>query len=117
MQDEIKRILNMVQEGKLSAEEGAKLIEALKEKTAERVKGKYFRIKVESEGDRVNIKLPLTLMKFATKFIPKDKGFVEIGGKKLDISLDEVIEALLEKPDEIVSVESEDGTIVKIWIE
>ncbi len=118
MSEEIKKVLKMVEEGRISSEEGTKLIEAIKEKQEKKsLKGKYLRIYVEDDEDRVNIKIPLALAKWITKFIPEKKGTVKIGEREVDMPIDDVIEALIEQPDELVSVESEDGSKVIIRIE
>jgi DUF4097 and DUF4098 domain-containing protein YvlB len=85
MSEERMRILNMVAEGKITAEEAEKLLEALSgghENTAvgasetTRAKPKFLRILVEPKeghgserrhGDKVNIKIPIMLIKAGMK--------------------------------------------------
>ena len=87
MNEERKRILEMLSEGKINTEEAEKLLSALS-KDNETVSGdmgkepkyKYLRVMVEpgpgSENqDKVNIRIPLKLIRAGLKlasFIPKD---------------------------------------------
>ena len=77
------RILKMVQEGKLTPEEAAKLLEALESTTpaapaAVEKAGKlrFIRVRVQEGNGRknVNITLPIALANLAMKFVP------EVGG-------------------------------------
>jgi len=120
--EDIKRILEMVSEGKITAEEGARLIEALesgdKSSTAgaRAGKAKFIRIKVNtSDGDSVNVNVPLALARIALRFVPKEAR-AELQEK--DIDLDEVVEAILNGAEgNIVDVKSSDGDIVQIYVE
>lgn len=85
MSDERMRILNMVAEGKITADEAEKLLEALSgvlgnteisESGSNTLKPKFLRILVEPKngqssgrchGDRVNIKVPIMLIKAGMK--------------------------------------------------
>ncbi len=87
MNEERKRILEMLAEGKINTEEAERLLSALSKETetssdiTEKVLGqKYLRVVVEpapgSENpERVNIRVPLKLIRAGLKlaaFIPKD---------------------------------------------
>lgn len=87
MDEERKKILEMISEGKISVEEAEKLLEAVsKEKPGSKeVKDssgrkilKYLRVVVEPKekgGDRVNIRVPLNLIRAGLKwasFMPKE---------------------------------------------
>ncbi|MGQ9630649.1 MAG: SHOCT-like domain-containing protein [bacterium] len=109
------KILKMVEEGKVSAEEGLRLLDALsegEETIPPAIKGeaKTLRVRIQ-EGDKtkVNITFPLSLAKFAAKFIPED---VE--------GLREILNAIEsgEATGKIVDVEDAEGnTKVEISIE
>ena len=87
MNEERKRILEMLAEGKINTEEAEKLLSALS-KDNETVSGdmgkepkyKYLRVMVEpgpesTSSDKVNIRIPLKLIRAGLKlasFIPKD---------------------------------------------
>ncbi len=83
MEDEIKRILDMVESGKIGTDEGARLINALNENRAiskGSMGGKSHWLKVivsskdEDKRENVNIRIPLGIVKAAikigTKFSP-----------------------------------------------
>ena len=87
MNEERKRILEMLAEGKINTEEAEKLLSALS-KESETISGdtgkesryKYLRVMVEpgpesTSSDKVNIRIPLKLIRAGLKlasFIPKD---------------------------------------------
>lgn len=116
MKEEIKKILKMVEDGKLKSEEAEKLIEAILEADKKTYSGKFLKIKIEdNEGDKVNISIPMALIKMATKFIPKEKKEYL---KEKDIDIDEILSSIKEATEgEIMNIEDKDGSYVKIWIE
>ena len=118
--DEKKKILEMISEGKISPEEGMKLLNALGENKEEFViKKKIYKtlkvkVEVENEEVKVNLSIPLSLIKVAsgfTKFIPEDAmNNIEKGGVNLkDIDFKKVIE-------EIENGELDDQTICDVDI-
>ena len=129
MSDEKVRILKMVEEGKLTASEATKLIEALdsgKDTASTSVlaqgpgkKARFFKIRV-FEGDmnkpKVNVTLPLGLMKAVTKILPKS---AKVQLEDNNIDLDALLQAVDENADtKIVEVEDdEEKTRVEIFIE
>ncbi|WP_062051785.1 hypothetical protein [Bacillus sp. JCM 19034] len=129
MKDEIAKVLNMVQSGKIDAEEGAELIGLLKgedketnEETTRKSNylNKTLKIRITSaENENVNVNLPIKLVKvilvaghsIASK-IPQSEKYV----KDIDISL--IIDAIEnELEGQIVDVQSEDGDMVSVVIE
>jgi polyhydroxyalkanoate synthesis regulator phasin len=87
MNEERKKILEMLSEGKITVEEAEKLMEALSkdQQESKEIKDasgtkvlKYLRVLVEPKeigGDRVNIRVPLNLIRAGLKwasFIPKE---------------------------------------------
>jgi hypothetical protein len=71
---EKSRILQMVQDGKISAEEGMGLLEALETSSWGEVgsvgKEGSLRVRISSDkGTKANINVPLALLKIASKFI------------------------------------------------
>ncbi|WP_025784577.1 hypothetical protein [Sporosarcina sp. D27] len=130
MNEEIAKVLNMVQEGKLNTEDASELIQALKEKdsTTDTVKGsnyldKMLKVRVTSEeGDKVTVNLPLRLIKVALKTglniasaIPESAKYV----KDIDVlDVDMILKAIEEElSGQIVDVESQNGDKVSIVIE
>lgn len=129
MKEEITKVLTMFQEGKLDSDQASELIQALKEKdsVSATVKGsnyldKMLKIRVLSEeGDKVNINLPLRLIKVALKTglsiataIPESAKYV----KDIDVlDVDLILEAIEnELSGQIVDVESK-GEKVSVVIE
>lgn len=125
MSEEKKRILDLVRDGKVSVDEGLRLLEALDNSTQDgmspsgRLGGSYgrmLRIRVldTSDNTRVNVNIPLALAKVAMKFIPKD---VSKQLEEEDIDLDQLLAAITESTaGKIVDVDSEDAK-VKIYVE
>lgn len=129
--DERMKILKMIQEGKISAEEGAQLIQALETTgpgappsarpeppvpPAPRGGGRWFRVRVtdtDSGKTRVNVRLPLGLinagMKMGARFSPEVEG--------LDLSqLTQYLNS--GEVGQIVDVyDEEDGEHVEVFIE
>jgi hypothetical protein len=76
MNEEKLRILKMLEDGKVSADEAARLMEAL-EKSEPRsrksdIQRKWLHIRVQEHGrDTVNMKVPLALLKFGFKLAPQ----------------------------------------------
>ncbi|RLG09754.1 hypothetical protein DRN73_09365 [Candidatus Pacearchaeota archaeon] len=129
MREELLKILKMVEEGKIKAEEGLKLIESVIEvhnKHEGKKSFKNFVIKIDdSGGDRINIKLPVNLVKYLFKFGIKLKGLNIVKSKLKDkgIDLDEIDTKELEEifdefqGEMFVDIEDEDGSKVKIYVE
>ena len=73
--DEKRKILDMVAEGKITAEEAAKLLQALNPKPKIHGNGKRLVFQIIQEGSskpKVNIAIPIKLAKFGLNFIPKN---------------------------------------------
>jgi hypothetical protein len=119
MQEERMQILQMLEEGKVNAEEAARLLDALTETPDSRKSGggKMLRIKVTEPGTdkkKVNLRIPLGLAKIAAKFIPPKKK-KELAQEGVDI--DEVLSQVTsENIGKIVDIESDEG-LIEITIE
>jgi len=119
--EERMQILKMIEEGKISAEEGAKLLAALaagsKPSASKREGGpKQFRVRVTDLAtgrNKVNINIPMSLvnvgLKMGARFAPDVAG----------INFDEIMEAVRSgSQGKIVDVvDEEDGERVEIYIE
>lgn len=121
--EERMQILGMVEDGKISAEEGMDLLAALEEDNKEispKTNAKWLKVRVYTLDDKpkVNVNIPLSLvdvgLKIAKKYDPKLK---ESGLDQIDI--DEIIEAVKNGAEgNIVDVEDEESkTKVKIYVE
>ena len=125
MSEEKRQVLNLVQEGKVSIDEGLKLLEALDSPgqggtvASGHHRGhpaKMLRIRVFDIEDntKVNVNLPLALAKVAMKFIPKDV-VKELEDENID--LDELLSSISETSSgKLIDVDSEDAK-VEIYVE
>lgn len=124
MSEERLRILKMVQDKTITAEEAAQLLKSIDQAddknaviSPKKEAFKMLRVKVLSaDGDKVNIKIPVEFAKIALR---NGKGFMKNDQiDKLDLDIDMILELIEEGTiGEIVNVESADGDIVKIVIE
>ncbi|AET69481.1 hypothetical protein Desor_4039 [Desulfosporosinus orientis DSM 765] len=144
MSSEMMKILEMIQEGKLTAAEGMDLLKAVEEGNAQKESGPIYDspllLKKELSGDRflrvrvvgekslkVNVNVPLSLIRSASKlvvyamsFVPADKR-EELEKKGLDLKdldvegLARILEDSLDG--RIVDVEVADPTEGKIKVE
>ena len=76
--EEKKRIINLVAEGKISAEDAARLLEALNPKPAKTKLGRKLRILITQEGSekpKLNISIPVKLAQLGVEFIPRNANF------------------------------------------
>ncbi|MDR7869810.1 MAG: hypothetical protein RIN55_03060 [Tissierellaceae bacterium] len=124
MSQEKLQILNMVKDGKISVDEGLKLIEALEENNEKfdnrgSKVGKCLRVRVFDPEDetKVNVTLPVSLLKVGMKFASKlSPELSEANLNELDI--EEILAAVDSgQIGKIVEVDSSDGTKVEITIE
>ena len=138
MNEEISRILKMVEEGKIDSEKAMQLIEALKGESKEFVildkvapitsshgnskfKIKMLRIKVRSkENDIVNINLPLAFVSGIIKTFGKIPN-VNVNGMN-DVDMEAMTQTILDAIDggvggKIVDIQTGDGDTVEIVIE
>jgi hypothetical protein len=120
MNEEILRVLKMVEEGKIDSRKAAELIEVLKipknESTLLNKQEKMLKINVlSSEGDKVYVNLPVNFIKGVIKAcgkIPVDvNGIDQIDAQMLLQAIDSGLEG------KIVDVKSTKGDNVEIYIE
>lgn len=133
MREERKKILDMLAQGKISAEDAERLLDKLvdgepadTEETpdADRpCKVKFLRVHVDStEGDKVNVRVPLALIGTGLKLsavLPDEvaKKLGESGldlGKLCELDSAELCEALRDLK---VDVDSGDGDVVRVFCE
>ncbi len=122
MNEEKMRILNMLENGSISADEAAKLLDAVTavdESAAGNGKSnRWLRIRIAEDGvDKVKVNLPLKLVKLLSKMqgiLPEDaRGRLD----EHNIDLEYIVQAIQEGAEgEIVSVEDGADT-VKITVE
>lgn len=126
--DETLRILKMIEEGTITAEQGADLMAAMNAGAMAQRPGdekggydkKLFRVLVDSvSGDKVKVQFPVGAIKKILKVtgklpIPeKDLEGVDLSGMMEAIS--ECLEGEIEG--DFVNVESSDGTTVRVFVD
>ncbi len=126
MREERLQILQMIEEGKITPEEGMDLLDALgdaKETYIENNNAKWLKIRVFDPDDKskVNVTVPIALIdvtmkmagKFGPAFVPELK---EAGLDETDIT--ELFNAIKDGAmGKLVDIESEDGEKVEIIVE
>lgn len=125
--DEQLRILKMVEEGTITAEQAAELMKAMgveEPKTTAVANRSYdkkmFRVIVDStQGDKVNIQFPVGAIKKVLKATGKlpipEK---DLQGMDLTSMMDAVSECLDEEVEgDFVNVSASDGTTVRIYVD
>jgi hypothetical protein len=147
MDENKKRVLEMLAQNKISTDEAYRLLSALetegsasedtaKSGTAAKMKSKYLRVCILSgsehehggKSDRVNVRVPMTLIRSGMKFtslLPpeaRDKVTGALQEKGIDFDMrnlkPEEIDELLEALSELeVDVAGSDGETVKVFVE
>ena len=133
MREDRLKILRMLEEGKIKAEEAARLLEALNGPEKPERKAQWLRIRVydkDEDEPKVKVNLPFSLLKLFTKFgklkekIPskvqerlREKG-IELDDEGLE-NLDKLIEEAGAQGKVTIAdvVDEEDGQKVEIYIE
>jgi len=128
MNEEIKKVLEMLKEGKINDDEAAELLAALKEtKEQEEIiplstkKKRFLKIRVtKGEKPQVNINIPFSLVNWGLNLASKlGKDTVNVEGKEIPIDMDELNKAMNdpEFTGKIVDiVDEEEGEHVEIEI-
>lgn len=122
MREEKMQILKMIEEGKISAEEGIKLLNALEEneepKLVSSTGAKWLKVRVfEKNGkSKVNVNIPVALIDIGLKISSKYHSDLEeqLGG----VNLNEIINAVKQGAEgKLVEVEEENGDRVEVFVE
>lgn len=118
------QILTMVQDGKITVEEGVKLLEALEDNReirndTSKAQAKWFKIKVidQDNFEKVNVKLPISLISVGTKLASKFSPELSKTGLN-DEDMKEILH-IVESGEigKIVEIDTENGEKVEIVIE
>lgn len=115
--EEILKILRLVYEKKVSPEQAYDLIQeyldvSVSPKQSDDKK-KKIKIVVTNKAtgkNEANIRIPIKLAKFGTKFMNNSN--LQINGKKLDIDFDEVIKVLEESDEPFVEVDTDSEKVL-----
>lgn len=129
MNEEVMKVLKMVEEGKVSADKAKEIIDALGNTsknieviTPKKYEDKFLRVKILShEGDKVNVQLPIKIIKEVIRVTGKLPISTSIEGMN-GIDIDELMNTIVSCLDnevmgEIVDICSSEGDTVKIVIE
>jgi len=128
MKEEIKKILEMLKEGKINDGEAAELLEALREtKEEEEItplstkKKRFLKIRVtKGEKPQVNVTIPFSLVNWGLNLASKlGNNAINIEGKEIPIDMDELNKAMNdpEFTGKIIDVDDEEkGEHVEIEI-
>ena len=138
MSDEKIKILEMIKNGKITPEEGVELLNALGDsesgqapQLSPKLSERMLVVKVNGPGNKVNVNIPLNLLRVTSKFINMSKGFIpaearqEMVNKGIDLSeLDfEELVNMIDKgltDGKLVDVETEDAkgvTKVEVYVD
>ncbi len=139
MNKDKQKILDMIDQGTVSAADGARLLECLgqteekeserAQETARRMKGKKLRIEVSgiSEGSKmnVNVRVPLVLARYAdnivANFLPSSaaEGLEKEGIDLRGLNISAIVDVFEELEEDIVNVEirqEEENTDMRVRI-
>ena len=103
MKEEIKKVLEMLEEKKITSEEAAELLEALRDtKEEEEVtplstkKKRFLKIRVtKGEKPQVNVTIPFSLVNWGLNLASKlGNNAVNIEGKEIPIDMEELDKAM-----------------------
>jgi len=138
MSDEKIKILEMIQNGKITATEGLELLKALddsfvKQADSVNISNRFLRIRITSgQNKKVNVNVPLSLLKVATKFASFGMKFIpeearqEMQKRGIDLSeidFDEMVQLIDQglANGKLVDVDTDDEdqghTKVEIYVE
>lgn len=135
MSEERKQILEMLSQGKISADDAERLLDKLAAGESSHsggtsqaardagMKPKYLMVRVDSaDGDKVNIRIPLALIRTGIKLttLLPDHANEKLGEQGVDLSkLSELDQKELYETlnDLKVDVDSEDGDTVRVFCE
>lgn len=118
--EERKKVLQMVEEKKISVEEAEKLFTEMAEteqlpvvKTSS--SKKFLRIEVMDGEDQVKVNLPISLVKLGLSFVPKE---AKTQLENQNIDLNEIVKAIEEGADgKLVDIQEKNGAKVSIYLE
>ncbi len=114
MNEEKRKILEMVKEGKITLEEAEQLLEKVNQnessENVSRIKKpnskKFLRVRVTEEDKvKANVNIPIALAEVGLNLIPKDK--LKVDGKQ--INMDQILKLIEEGTEgELVNIDAED---------
>ncbi len=138
MSDEKARILQMIEDGKISAADALELLNALSESenkskvVSTNITNRFLRVRVDNAKSKVNVNIPLSLLKATSKLVNMGMSFIpdearqEMHKKGIDLSKIDIEElvTLIESglvDGKLVDVDAEDPengrTKVEVYVE
>ena len=135
MSDEKARILQMIEDGKISAADALELLNALSESenkskvVSTNITNRFLRVRVDNAKSKVNVNIPLSLLKATSKLVNMGMSFIpdearqEMHKKGIDLSKIDIEElvTLIESglvDGKLVDVDPENGrTKVEVYVE
>jgi hypothetical protein len=120
MNEEIRRILKLLEDGKINSSQAENLIEAIKDtgshEEIEKTAGRFLRINVNRDGkNKLKFTVPIRFARAILRATGKLPVKVE-GIKEVDLNmLKEAIEK--EAPGKVLSINSDEGNTVEMIIE
>ena len=79
MSQEKLRVLELIREGKVSAAQGLELLQAMESGEQEKPTSnsdRVFRVKVDGDKTKVNVNIPMRLVRVASKFVGLGMNFI-----------------------------------------
>jgi hypothetical protein len=119
MSDEKDRVLKLLEEKKITAEEAARLLDAINHGDGGDRRNRFLKVRVfdkNSQQAKVNVTLPIGLVRLGMNFMP-ESAKAKIEEQEIDMKL---ITEALEKgiTGKIVDVDNEEkGQHVEVWLE
>jgi hypothetical protein len=120
MNEEILKLLKLVEEKKVSPEEACDILETIYQKKEEKKKKNLIIKVISNTGDKVNLKIPLSLAKISKSFIPatlKKYTGDDVDSETIIKGIDEILENIDNIDSDIINVDTESGDIVRIYVE
>lgn len=119
MNDDRLRVLKMLEDKKISADEAARLLDAINQNGVNSHKNRFLKVRVweaGSEKPRVNVTLPISLVKWGMRMAP-EHAQAKIADADIDLKM---VSEALEKgiTGKLVEVDDEEkGQHVEVWLE
>jgi len=133
---EKEKILKMVANGKISVEDGERLLRAVNEnETNDKSPGNLIPIKPKKEkktmgkgkiiieiqstkGENIKLNIPLKLGKLASKMIPKDRiSDIEKAGIDIQDIIESISDTIDDIDEDILNISSPTGDNIRIYVE
>ncbi len=122
MKEEKLKILKMIEEGKITSDEGIQLLNAVESQEEITIKNntdsKWFKVRVYSKNDKekVNVNIPISLIDIGLKIGTKCNAELEDQLKGIDLK--EIINAVKEGAEgKLVEVIDDNGDKVEVFVE